>query len=599
MSADSGLLQDPASTQVTSPGPADDRSRDRRGTPSFRPAFGSVERRRALGGLSLLLVVGAVAIVPVAFVIATSFGYGSAGRQTVWSLEAWIRVFENPRTLGAIGYTFLLSVRVPIGILLAFGLAWMLVRVQIPAHRFISHALWFAFFLPVLPVTLGWILLLDPNYGLINETLARLPFVERGLFNIYSIPGIIWVHLTLSTIPIMTILLSPALAQVDASYEEAAEVSGSSALHRMRRITLPLIAPAALTAFLAGLIRSLEVFEVEQLLGLRAGVFVYSTRIYNLLRDTPPDYPQAMALSTFFLFLLLCVALLYQRVLNRYKGNATVTGKSVRSPTPSREPWAYVASGLLLLGLAVSIGLPFLVLLLGSFNKIFGFFFITDPWTTSAWQAVLASPSFSRALRNSLFLGLTTGFLGTTLCFGLAWALARTRFYGRSIVSLFVWMPWAVPGILLGIAFLNIFTATPLLRAAFGTMIPFVVVIIVQMLPLGTHMIQSAIEQVSGELEEAGRISGAGSWRIITRISLPLVSPMCLSVFVLTFMAAVRDISTTVLLVTPGTRTLSLLMFEFATGARMESAAVIGVIIAGLALLVTTIAMRLGLKLRM
>lgn len=561
--------------------------------------LGPLERRRVLGGISLLIVIGAVAIIPVAFVLLTSFGFRTGAAESVWSFAAWERVFQSTRTLSSIGYSFLLSVRIPIGLLVAFGIAWLLVRVQIPAYRFISHSLWFAFFLPVLPVTLGWILLLDPGYGLLNDAVARLPFIEQGPFNIYSIPGIIWVHLTLSTIPIMTILLSPALLQIDATYEEAGEVAGANVLTRMRRITFPLIAPAALTAFLAGLIRSLEVFEVEQLLGFRAGIFVYSTRIYNLIRETPPDYPQAMALSSVFLIILLFVALLYQRVLARYEGNATVTGKSVREPTPSRAWWAYLASTLVIGGLVFSVGLPFLVLLLGSFNKIFGFFFINDPWTTSAWTSVLTSSSFTGALRNSLLLGIGAGFIGTTLYFGLAWTMARTRFFGRRAVGLLIWMPWAVPGILLGIAFLNIFTTVPVLRLAFGSLIPFVIVIVIQMLPLGTHMIQTSIEQVSGELEEAARISGARPWQVLSRISLPLVSPMCLSVFILVFMAAVRDISTTVLLVTPGTRTLSLLMFEYATGHRMEPAAVIGVIIAGVALAITTVAMRLGLKLRM
>lgn len=564
-----------------------------------RPADRRQWARELGGGVLLLGILGLLTLVPVGFVVVESFRYPAGAVEAGWTLEAWQRAFSSGRSLSAIGYSFLLSIRIPIGIAVAFVLAWLLVRVRIPGHQFIMHALWFAFFLPILPVTLGWVLLLDGDYGLINELVAKLPLVAEGPFNIHSVPGIIWIHLSLSTIPIMTILLSPALRQVDAAYEEAAQVSGAGTARRLWRITLPLIAPAVLTAFLAGLIRSLEVFEVEQLIGTRAGIFVYSTRIYNLIREVPPDFPQAMALSTLFLLFLLVVAIGYQRILRRYQGTATLTGRGVREPPANRGRWAYAASALIITGLVVGVFLPFLVLLLSSFTKLFGFFFIPDPWTLEPWRVVLTSTAFTAALRNSLLLGLGAGLLGTAIYFGFAWVLVRTRVRGRAVAGILVWLPWAIPGILLGVAFLNVFTTVPLARLMFGTLVPLIVVIIIQTLPLGTHMLQSSIQQISGELEEAARSSGARTHQVIRRITLPLVAPMCVSVFVLVFMSAVRDISTTVLLATPGTRTLSLLMFEFAVGHRLESAAVLGVIIAGLALAITMLAMRLGLKLRL
>jgi iron(III) transport system permease protein len=564
------------------------------------PAPGrNVSRRRLGGGALLLCTLAVLALLPVGIVVLNSFTHGPGAADQGWTVAAWERALSNSRSLSAVGYSFLLSVRVPIGIAVAFVLAWLLVRVRIPGHTFITHALWFAFFLPILPVTLGWVLLLDADYGLINELVTALPFVDSAPFNIYSVPGIIWVHLTLSTIPIMTILLSPALQRVDAAYEEAGQVSGANAVKRLRRITLPLVAPAVLTAFLAGLIRSLEVFEVEQLLGTRVGIYVYSTRIYNLIRETPPDFPQAMALSTMFLLFLLVVAIAYQRILRRYQGTATLTGRGVREAAPQRRRWTYLASALIIAGLAVSVFLPFLVLVLSSFTKLFGFFFIRDPWTVEAWRVVLTSDAFTEALRNSLLLGLGAGALGTAVYFALAWVLVRTRVYGRGIAAVLVWLPWAIPGILLGIALLNVFTEVPLARPFYGTLVPLIAVIIIQSLPLGTHMIQTSIDQISGELEEAARSAGARTPQVIRRITLPLVAPMCVSVFVLVFMSAMRDISSTVLLATPGTRTLSLLMFEFAVGHRMESAAVLGVIIALLALAITMLAMRLGLKLRL
>ena len=244
-------------------------------TPRFAAVLSS---DRALGTL-LLLVVGALTLVPVAYVLVESFDISGTAEPYRFGLSSWIETFSNARTLSSIGYSILLAVRIPIGIAVAFCIAWLLIRVQVPGHAFIERALWFGFFLPSLPMTMGWILLLDSHYGLLNKLLESLPFIDGPIFSIYSVPGIIWVHLTLSTVPVMVILLAPALRQMDAAIEEAADMCGSHILITLRRITIPLIAPAVFTAFIFAFIRSLEVFEVEQLLGTPVGIQVYATRI--------------------------------------------------------------------------------------------------------------------------------------------------------------------------------------------------------------------------------------------------------------------------------------------------------------------------------
>ena len=550
---------------------------------------------RALGAL-LLLVVGALTLVPVAYVLVESFDVAGTAEPYKFGLSSWIETFSNPRTLNSIGYSILLAVRIPMGIVIAFCVAWLLIRVQVPGHAFIERALWFGFFLPVLPMTMGWILLLDSNYGLLNGLLQRLPFIDGPVFSIYSATGIIWVHLSLSTVPVMVILLAPALRQMDAAIEEAADMCGSHILTTLRRITVPLIAPAVLTAFIFAFIRSLEVFEVEQLLGTPVGIQVYATRIYDLVTWDPPLYPQAMALSALFLAILFGIALAYQHFLSRLSGRATITGKGMRLQPRLRGKWAYVASGVLFVYVGESILLPLAILILGSFNRLFGFFFIPDPWTTSHWAAVFASSDFTRATVNSIVLGLISGLLGTVFYALVAWVLVRTPIRGRDTVALLTWLPWAIPGLVLGVTLSNIMLNVPLVSALYGTMVPLVLAMLIKDMPIGVQMLRTALHQVSGELEESAQMSGAGFLRIFRRITLPLIAPMCVAVFLLMFMSTLRDISTVVLLASPGTRTLSLLMFQFATASRLESAAVIGVIIALISLLFTSIAFKIGIR---
>lgn len=558
-----------------------------------RPTAGVRPARLAVS-VACLLAVGVLCVAPVAWIVVNSFNAAGLGAFEP-SLEPYGAALGNPRTVGSLVNSLILSVRAPIAVAIAFVIAWLLVRVRIPGHRLIEYSLWFSFFLPILPITVGWTLLLDPSHGLINEAARSL--VGRPLVDLYSMPGITWVHLTASTVPIMTILLAPALRAMDASLEEAGDMAGASTAATMRRITLPLVAPAAITALLAGFVKSLEVFEVEQVLGIPAGIYVYSTRIYNLIRTVPPDYPQAMALSTIILGLLLLVALAYSRALRHFEGNATITGRGVRTRPRLHTPRAWLASALLFAGLGVGVFLPFGVLVLGSFTKLFGFFFISDPWTVGHWSAVLGSPAFNDALGNSILVGLAAAAIGSVLYLGLAWAIVRARVRGHELLSLLTWLPWAIPGLLLSFAFLSIVLSTPLVSELHGTVVPLVVVLVVAVMPLGVHLIASSLMQVSPELEEAATMSGASTRSTLRRVTLPLVAPMLASVFVLVFMATMRDIAATVLLATPGTRTMPLLMFEYATAGRQEAAAVVGVLTSAIALGITAIALRLGLRL--
>ena len=347
-------------------------------------------------GLAVLAGVGTFTVAPAVFVLVESFNVADLTQPFRFGLDGWAAVFSSPKTLDSIGYSFLLSIRIPLGVAVAFVIAWLLIRVRIPGRSFIEHALWFGFFLPILPIAMGWTLLLDAHYGLINELTKRLPFIHASLFSIYSVSGIIWVHLTLTTVPVMVILLAPALRQLDAATEEAADICGANIVSTLWRITIPLIAPAILTTLVAGLIRSLDVFELEQYLGVPAGIYVYSTRIYDLVSADPPLYPQAMALSALFLVILLLIAFFYQYWVGRPGVRTTLSGKGNPFRARRGSRWATAASVCVILYLCISIGLPLVVLVLGSLNRLFGFFFTAHPWTFANWREVLTSPTWGR-----------------------------------------------------------------------------------------------------------------------------------------------------------------------------------------------------------
>jgi iron(III) transport system permease protein len=546
-------------------------------------------------GLSTFLFVALFAASPIAFILVNSFNISSPGHPFRAGMQGWFDAFADYKTLNAVGYSFLLSVRSFVGIAIAFALSWLLIRIRIPGRSVIEFFLWLAFFLPTLPMTLGWILLLDPHYGLINQLLLKLPFIERAPFSIYSVGGILWVHLTLTTVPVMTILLMPVLRQFDAAIEEAARVCGSGPWEILRRITLPLLSPALFTVTIAGLIRSLEAFEIEQLLGTPAGIDVYSTRIFEMISWEPPRFPAAMALSSLFLAVLFVLALFYQRFTQK-REFATVGARGISLRPMMVGRWRYVASAACLFGSSLWIILPMVMLIVGSFMRLYGFFSVKAPFTIQHWLSALRDPLLLICLKNSLIIALGVGVFGLSVYAIIAYVIVRTQIPARQTISILAWLPWAVPGILLGVALLWLLLSLPGMSFIYGTFVPLILVLIVKEMPIGTHMMKAALGQISRELEEASWACGAGRFTTFWRISLPLVTPTLISIFAIILIGALRDISTTILLVTAKTRPLSILMLEYSRGGQLEVASIIGVLITTVAIAMAMMARRFGLR---
>ena len=439
--------------------------------------------------------------------------------------------------------------------------------------------MWVSFFIPILPVTLSWILLLSPNYGLVNQALK--PLIGVAPFNIYSVGGILWVHVVASSVPVMVVLLGPAIRQLDASFEEVGRVCGSGPFAVFRNITLPILAPAILTGTLAGFIKSLEAFEVEQLLGRPAGIYVYSTRIYDLASWEPPKFASAMALSTFVLFILLLIAIAYQR-LNRSNDYATILGRGA-SFRQLQIGWTrWLISGALFLVVAISLLCPLLHAGLRLVHEAVRLLPHRRRPTRSTIGATFSTiRSSCSSLTNSLLLSGGAGFGGVLVYAVVAYLIVRSPLPGRGIVDLLAWLPWSIPGILLGVSVLWLILASPVLSFLYGSLASLVLIMIVAQMPIGVHMMKTSIRQIAVELEHSSRVCGAGPMRTFYSIVLPLIRPMLVSIFVIVFISALRDISTIIFLASAKSQTLSLLMMQFATSSNLEASAVIGVITTG------------------
>ena len=258
--------------------------------------------------LSLFLgMVCLLVLAPLVWTVFSSFILSKPWEPIAYGLGGWREAFTSPGILKSIYNTFALAiVRQFIALILGILLAWVLSRTDLPMRGGLEFMFWLSFFMPALPITMGWILAFDPRVGLVNTWLAKLPFIDGPVFNIYTFWGIVWAHLTATTLGVKVMLLTPAFRNMDSALEEAALTSGASSWTTLRSIIVPIMAPAILVTTILGFIRALEAFEIELILGFRVGIDVYSTRIHNMIEYDPMGgIAPASALSSFFLIFLL------------------------------------------------------------------------------------------------------------------------------------------------------------------------------------------------------------------------------------------------------------------------------------------------------
>jgi iron(III) transport system permease protein len=541
----------------------------------------------------LLVVVGFLVLTPLCLMILNSFQTARPGEAIVWGIEGWVKASTTPGIVNAISNTFALAItRQAIALLIGAFFAWLVARSDIPMKGLLEFFFWLSFFLPALPETMGWILLLDPKYGLLNQGLMGLGIVSQPLFNIYSFWGIIWAHLG-GTVSVKVMLLAPAFRNLDAALEESSRISGASGWHTFFHIIIPVMAPAILVTMILGMIRSLEAFEVELLLGTPIGLQVYSTKIHELVTWEPPQFAPAMALSTLFLGLLLFMVALQRQYIGK-RVYTTVTGRGFSMRPTQLGRWRYPAFALVLTFALIITVIPTTLLLMGTFMKLFGFFNIADPWTLENWRATISDPVLFRSIWNTLAVGLGSGVIGVFFYAFIAYMIVKTRHRGRWLLDFLSWLPWSIPGILLGMALLWTFLQTKIFLPIYGTVYLLMIAMVIKSMPFGTQMIKSVLLQLGNDLEEASKVCGGTWFDTFRRVVMPLIMPALITVGLVGFISAARDIGTVVLLGSGKSRTLSLLMLDFAAGAEFEKATVVAVMVVGLVVIAALIARVLG-----
>jgi iron(III) transport system permease protein len=378
--------------------------------------------------------------------------------------------------------------------------------------------------------------------------------------------------------------------------EEAALAAGANRWKSLAFVTVPLLLPAILLVAVISLIVSFESFEVELLLGQPVRLYVYSTRIYDLVNNTPSNVGEATAMAVVFLLWLLLLNWVYRRFIGD-RSYSTVTGREYASRPTRLGQWRWLAAVACALYFCITLAAPAALLVTGSFMRLWGFFNVPNPYTAAHWQELFADPAFLTGARNTLLIAFGASIIAALLYSMVAYPLTRYRSSFLRVVDTMIWTPWAVPGVLMSLALLWLFLATPLRGILYGSVAGITLAFVFRAAPISSQFFKTGLMQIGAEVEEAARTCGASWFRTYWRIVLPLLAPVAVTVGLIAFLSAVYEISTPVLLYSPGSRPLSILMLEYSFSGARERGAAIGVVLTLVILIVLMISRSLGYRL--
>ncbi|MDA0799886.1 MAG: iron ABC transporter permease [Chloroflexi bacterium] len=554
-------------------------------------------------GLLVLFLVGYI-VYPTLLIVINSFNIAALPQDPFdFGLDNWTTAFTKPGIFTAIWHTVLLwflytTISFPVAVLIS----WSLARLPIPGSYTLEFFFWVSFMMPAIAVATGWIMLMDPYLGFLNKLLIKLPFIDSGPFNIFSIPGIVWVQLMSHAISGKVMLLTPAFRNMDSTMEEASRMAGASTFKTMMKVTLPVMTPILIVVFALNTVRLFESFEIEQLLGTRFNFFVYSTKLFSLLRDDPAEWGQATALGSLTL-LIIAILLPLQRWLTGRRNFETITGK-FKPGLIDIGRWRWVVfGGIITLVFFLTLA-PFLSLVLGSFMNRIGYFQLTPIFTTEHWTFVFDDQQFWDGIKTTLILAFSTAFISPVLFSVFAYILVRTKWRFRGTLESLIWLSAAIPGILSSLGLLWAILGTSIggfrpFVPIYGTIYSLIIVVVLQGKLTGTTFIKGIFIQLGSELEEASRISGANWIKTYIRVWLPLIMPTLILLGTFNFVLAASTTSSIILLSGVGTKTLSILALELSSpglGLR-EEAGVVTIIIIMMTVGVALVARRFGLRL--
>ena len=528
--------------------------------------------------IGVSLVTAFLVLPPLYSVIQTSlFTTKLTGEIDQFTFRYYTNLWSELRVLGPFLNTVYFSIgSALLATLLGGTIAWIVTRTDSPLRGLGYFTAFASFGTPFILYTIGWLLLLG-KAGPVNHWL-KVVFNQTGpVINVYSLFGMIFIESMLWS-PFVFLMLAAAFRSMDPSLEEASAACGARLWQTMRRVSLRLMLPAFFSVLLLIFIRSFESFEIPALVGLPGDVRVLTTSIYIDAQKLPPQYGSAGAFSVLLMLVVASTLYCYFRVTREGERFQTVTGKGYRPTVIPLGRWRYLAALALIAYAIVLLVLPFLIIVWASLLP----FYIQpsleaiDRFTLKNYVTALHFPKITDSMKNSILLGFGSASVVMALTLLASWLLVRTKMRGRWLLDILTTLPLLFPGIVMGLAILRFYLFVPI--PVYGTLWILLIAFVTRYIPYGIRYTHSGLLQLHKELEEAAYTAGASWSNCMRRIILPLITPSFLGGWVFIFLLSAKELSMSVLLVSPRTPVVSVAIFELWENAQVGELAAFGVL---------------------
>ena len=544
----------------------------------------------------LVLVVGFLTVCPVVMLLLGSFSEGltAFGEFTV---DKYVTAYTDPALLTVLVNTFIFVLGSSVlATVLALFLAYLNTRTDIPFKFLFTILSIIPMMIPHLLFSVSWALLLNPSNGILNTVLKNVLALDTAPFNIYTLEGMILVEALLD-LPIAYLIIAPAMASFDVALEESSRVFGARPWRTLLRVTLPILRPAILAAFVLGVVRSLASFAVPSVLGMPGRVNVLATHLYEMIAlGFATDYGKAAAVGMSVLATSVTLIYVYRALTAESEKFVTISGRGYR-PTlialgRARMP-LFLIVGLLSF---VMIVLPVAILLYTSFVP---YTMVPSARAFSMmglkhWTDVLQDPLSLLALKNSLFLAVAGATLGAILSVFVGYIIVKVKSRASGILESLSFLSFSFPGIVIGVGFMWFFVQTPLYATIWALLIGY----IATYLPYGVRPMASAFVQVHAHLEESSLVCGATYLTTMRRIIVPLLVPGIVSAWILMAAMFIRELTLSVVLSRPGTEVLAIQILKFADDGLWGKLSALGIIMIAISTVLVLLATIVGARFR-
>jgi iron(III) transport system permease protein len=553
------------------------------------PAHAGWARLRISPLVALLATILLILVLPPTFFLVDSSLHtirpdGSFGPFT---LQYYRALFTSPYFAASLRNTVVYAIGSAIvAITLGVIAALIVERTNAPGRNYAFLAAILSLGIPHVLYVVAWLLLLGRT-GPVNELIGLLCAATEGpALDVYSMWGMILIE-GVGFAPLTFLLMSAVLRSTDASFEEAAMMSGAGPLRTFGAITLRMGLPGILALLLLVVIRAFESFEVPALVGLAGNISVLTTNIYQSTKNaSTPNYSESGAYSVCLLLIVVLLLVWHHRLSHHARRFQSITGKGYRPRIIDLGRSRALATALLLMTFVLVTALPLGMLV---FTSLQPFYEGVTPeslerLTLDNYATILAPGSFRDSIANTLLLGAATATAVVPLTALCAWLAVRRR-PGAWLLDQIATAPLVFPAIVLSVAFLQVFVNLPI--PLYGTLTSVIIASSVRYLPYGMRYAYAGVLQIHEDLEDAARTSGAGPGLVFIRVVLPLVSAALVSCWLFVFLLAVQNVALPLMLVGPGTEIAAVTLFDLWQNGQVTELAAMGVLWVALMLVVS------------